>query len=547
MTIFTYFHQLLDSRTLSPHGFCLLWRPELLWTHVLSDATIGLAYMTIPLSLVVILRRRNDIPFGGVVWCFALFITACGLTHFMSIVTLWSPLYGIEALIKVVTAAASVVTAVLLWRLIPLAVSLPSPTHLNRVNRELEMRIAERDLAIQELQHEREERVRAEESLLQTQKLEALGQLTGGVAHDFNNLLQAVQGAFEMIGRRAADVGRVKQLAQDGVQAAQRGARLTAQLLAFSRSKQLKPEPFAIDELVSGVHEMLQRTLDSAIDVRFDLGAEGQFVLADRTQLELALLNLAINARDALGADGLIVIRTLVSIVDHPGPDMVEGRYVQVSVVDNGAGMSEAVRAKAFDPFFTTKPVGKGTGLGLSQVYGFARQLGGAARIESREGHGTTVSIFLPCIERPAQWVDTPAQRDAAQGFLAGRVLVVDDDAAVRLVAVDALEAVGHQVSQAGDGAQALAQIGAAPPDVVVIDYAMPGMTGAQLAAEIRQRWPTVKILFATGYADIEGVQAALGRDQLILRKPYHFEALVKAVGHALRSPNVVISMTLRS
>ncbi len=534
--MFGYFRQLLDSRTLSPHGFCLLWRPELLWTHVGSDALIGLAYLTIPLSLAVILRRRKDIPFGGVVWCFAIFITACGLTHFMSILTLWTPVYGIEAIIKLVTAAASVVTAILLWRLIPLAVSVPSPADLRQVNLQLEDRIRERDLAIRELQHEREERLRVEESLLQTQKLEALGQLTGGVAHDFNNLLQGVQGLFEMIGRRAADVDRVRRLTEEGVQTAQRGARLTAQLLAFSRSKQLKPEPFAIDELVGGMHEMLQRTLGPDIDLRFDLNADVEHVLADRTQLELALLNLAINARDALGADGLIIIRTENSTIDRPGPDIAEGRYVAVSVVDNGVGMPEEVRAKAFDPFFTTKPLGKGTGLGLSQVYGFARQLGGAARIESRPAQGTTVSILLPCIERRTELNSALAHSDASRDFISGRVLVVDDDAAVRRVAVDALESVGHTVSQVGDGVQALAEMSAAEPDVVVVDYAMPGMTGAELAIRIRERWPHMKIVFVTGYADIESVKATLGADQLILRKPYHFDALITAVGHALEA-----------
>lgn len=532
--MFEFLRQLLDIRALSPHGFCFLWRPELLWTHVLSDSVIGLSYFTIPLSLVVIMRRRKDVPFGGVVWCFALFITACGVTHFMSIVTLWVPIYGVEGLVKIVTAAASVMTAILLWRLIPLAVGLPSPANLRQANQELEARVAERDLAIQELQYEREERARVEENLLQTQKLEALGHLTGGVAHDFNNLLQAVQGAFEMIGRRARDADRVESLARNGIQAAQRGSRLTAQLLAFSRSKQLKPEALAIDDLVTNLAEMLHRTLGPAIDLRFDLGAEGQYVLADRTQLELALLNLVINARDALAADGWIVVRTVNAVIDHTGPDLVRGRYVQVSVVDNGSGMSEEVRAKAFDPFFTTKPVGKGTGLGLSQVYGFARQLGGAARIESTEGSGTTVNIFLPSVDRPAPATKVPPEIERAATPVRGKVLIVDDDAAVRLVAVDALEAMGHQVSQASDGFEALAQIAADAPDVIVIDYAMPGMTGAQLAAQVRDRLPDIRILFVTGYADIESVRATLGADQLILRKPYHFDALVSAVGQAL-------------
>src|SRR5262245_5034487 len=197
---------------LAPHGICLLWRPELLWTHVISDVLIFGAYMTIPVALAVIIRQRRDVPFGWMLWCFALFITACGFTHLMGIWTLWNPDYGIEAMVKAVTALASIGTAVALWLLIPLAVSIPTPADLQAVNAELLQRIAERDLAIAELQHEKAQRQKSEEALAQSRKMDALGQLTGGIAHDFNNLLQSVQGTLELIGRRAADARKVREL-----------------------------------------------------------------------------------------------------------------------------------------------------------------------------------------------------------------------------------------------------------------------------------------------------------------------------------------------
>ena len=375
-----FLSQLLDTRTLSPHGICLLWRPELLWTHVVSDAVIGVAYMTIPVALAVIIRRRRDIPFGWMIWCFALFITACGFTHFMGIWTLWHPDYGVEALIKVVTAMASITTAVLLWSLIPLAVSLPSPAQLRKLNADLQARIEERDRAIIELENEKAERVRAEEALLQSQKMDALGQLTGGIAHDFNNLLQAVQGSLELIRRRAADVVKVQQLVEGGLRATDRGAKLTSQLLAFSRSKQLDLQPLLIADMVADMRDMLQRSLGSAMDLRLDLDAKASPVMADRTQLELAVLNLAINARDASPAGGSIVVRTRYCAIVTADPDLKPGAYVQLSVSDTGKGMSPEVRAKAFDPFFTTKSVGEGAGLGLSQVYGVAKQAGGRGR-----------------------------------------------------------------------------------------------------------------------------------------------------------------------
>jgi len=538
--VFNYISRLLDTKMLSPHGICLLWRPELLWTHVVSDLLIFSAYMTIPVALGVIIRKRRDIPFGWVIWCFALFITACGFTHLMGIWTLWNPDYGIEALVKVVTALASVGTAIALWGLIPMAVSLPSPAQLRAVNEELRQRIAERDAAILEFERERTQRLQSEEALAQSRKLDALGQLTGGIAHDFNNLLQAVQGSLELIRRRAGDADSVQQLAESGMQAAERGAKLTGQLLAFARSEQLKVEVFDVSDFTLGVRNLLSRAVGQLIDLRFDLDERPLAVTADRTQLELAVLNLGINARDASPSGGRVIVTTRRREISAGDPDLAPGIYVELSVTDEGRGMTPQVKAKAFDPFFTTKDVGAGAGLGLSQVYGVARQAGGVARLESEQGRGATVSLFLPVthetpIARPAT---EPAQ---ATTDLTGAVLVVDDDAQVRAFAGAALDSLGHSVVQVASGPEALAAIRRAAPDAVLMDYAMPGMNGAEAARLIEAEHPGLPIIFMTGYAETEDLGEDLGQSSIVLRKPFRVSELGVALSRAM-APKAIAS-----
>ena len=531
--MFDYIARLLDTKMLSPHGICLLWRPELLWTHVVSDVLIFSAYMTIPVALAVIINKRRDVPFGWMVWCFALFITACGFTHLMGIWTLWNPDYGVEALVKVVTALASIGTAVALWLLIPLAVSIPTPADLKVVNEELRQRIAERDLAIAELQHEKAQRLKSEEALAQSRKMDALGQLTGGIAHDFNNLLQSLQGSLELIGRRASDAGKVRELADRAMHSAERGAKLTAQLLAFARSKQLKLEPFVVSDFVLGVRDLLGGAAGNMIDLRFGLESGDLAVMADRTQLELALLNLVINARDASPDGGRIVIGARRLDVGQGDADLEPGAYVELSVADTGVGMSPEVRARAFEPFFSTKDVGQGTGLGLSQVYGLARQAGGVARLESAEGQGTVVSLILPITEHAAA-AETPRTPQAAAAPRTGLVLVVDDDADVRAFAAAALDTFGHTVLQAPGGGEALASMKAQLPDAVLLDYAMPGMNGAEVARIIARNHPKMPIIFMTGYADAAALEPILGHKATVLRKPFRVDELGYALAGAL-------------
>jgi signal transduction histidine kinase/ActR/RegA family two-component response regulator len=527
-----YIRRLLDTRMLSPHGICLLWRPELLWTHVVSDALIFAAYMTIPVALAVILRRRRDIPYGWMLWSFALFITACGFTHLMSIWTLWRPDYGAEALVKAVTAIASITTAVALWLLIPVAVRVPSLAQLQQLNADLQARVRERDAAIADLMREREGRQKAEEALLQSRKLDALGQLTGGIAHDFNNVLHAIQGSLELIRKRAGDSRRVDLLAERALAATERGAALSGQLLAFARRRQLDIRAFFVADLVAALREMLSHTLGPTIDLRFELHAENVPVLVDRTQLELAVMNLALNARDAAGPEGRIVIETRRYVALAREEDLAPGVYVELTVRDNGPGMAPDVHDRAFEPFFTTKPHGKGTGLGLAQVYGFARQVGGTARIDSALGKGTAASLFIPVAEAAPAVQEPQAVIDAGPAAPLN-ILVVDDDLDVRQTTIDQLEAMGHRAEGLSSAKEALDELPLRRPDALVIDYAMPGMNGAELARAVRQRYGPVAIIIATGYADARPPEAETGREEIMLRKPYSSEGLAAAIERA--------------
>ena len=387
----------------------------------------------------------------------------------------------------------------------------------------------------------------AEEQLRQAQKMEAVGQLTGGLAHDFNNILIIISGSIELLQQnlQQGDTEKLERYAAVALAASHRGAALTHRLLAFSRRQTLAPKLVAPNELVLGMETMLQRAVGPEISITTDMPANTGMIQCDPNQLENAILNLAINARDAMPGGGRLSITTTNLQLDDGNAalrGMAPGRYVSLSVTDTGNGMSAAVLARAFDPFFTTKPVGKGTGLGLSMIYGFAKQSGGAATIQSKEGAGTTVNLLFP--RATGASVSEPARRRASpkssSAKTAGQtVLLVDDEPEVRFVIARMLARVGYLTLEAADGRGALPHLeGAQPIDLMVTDYGLPGgMNGRQLAEAARVLRPGLKVLFITGLTEpslMEAAAADPGMD--VITKPFEMDALAAKVGEMVSS-----------
>jgi PAS domain S-box-containing protein len=405
---------------------------------------------------------------------------------------------------------------------------------LRGINEILERRVAERtaDLsaALDRLQAEVGERVRAEEALRQAQKMEAVGQLTGGIAHDFNNLLTPIMGGLELIAGKVEDP-RLKRIAETGLESARRGAKLTGQLLAFSRIQRIEMAPVAVNRLIEQMLTLLRHTIGGGIKVETRLSPQSLHGLCDANQLENAILNLAINARDAMPDGGTLTLST-DRINEESDPALMPGAFVRITVADTGHGMSPEVLERATEPFYSTKPLGKGTGLGLAQVYGIARQSGGTLRIESALGEGTRVHMLIPAADATEEEAQVAAASgiESASAAPGASILVVDDDSDVRAFLADSLKGLGYRVAEAASGREALAQLEEAAPDLALLDYAMPEMNGAELARALRSRRSDLPIVFVTGYAESEQLERALGPDAPVLRKPFSIGELAAAV-----------------
>jgi len=380
-----------------------------------------------------------------------------------------------------------------------------------------------------------------EEQLRQSQKMEAVGQLTGGIAHDFNNLLQGIMGSLDRIKHRIAEgrIGDVDRFLTGAMSSANRAAALTHRLLAFSRRQPVDPKPVNINQLIVSIQELVRRSLGEAIVIELDLAADPWIARCDNNQLENAVLNLAINARDAMPDGGKLKMETANVLLDHEQSlalGIAPGEYASVRIRDTGVGMPEDVKARAFDPFFTTKPIGQGTGLGLSMIYGFTRQSDGAVRIDSQVGKGTTVEILLPRFDGNPLAAATEAHAEGETHSEHGEViLVVEDESVVRLLIVETLEDLGYRPLEAADGVAAL-RILQSPQkiDLLVTDIGLPGLNGRQLADAARTKRQQLPVLFMTGYAENAASSQFLVPGMEIIPKPFDMKDLGKRIGDML-------------
>jgi PAS domain S-box-containing protein len=412
---------------------------------------------------------------------------------------------------------------------------LKAEEHQRQINEILEERVAERTRELERahavVMAEVSQRERAEEQLRQAQKMEAIGQLTGGVAHDFNNLLMAVLGNLELLRKYVGDDIRAARLIDGALQGAKRGASLTQRLLAFARRQDLRIDPVDMRTLVSGMTDLLKRSVGSTIQIETTVADNLPLVSADANQVELALLNLAVNARDAMPDGGKIRIELKEMKQPSPTDDLAAGTYVVLTVADQGHGMDKETLKKAIEPFFSTKELGKGTGLGLSMIHGLALQLKGDLKLESTPGKGTTAELWIPVSTSAATHIELDDAMPADAGTLSGpkRILLVDDDVLIAMSSADMLTDLGHEVVEAHSGKEALECLGSGGGfDLMITDYSMPGMTGGDLARAVRAIAPDLPILIASGYAELP---PGLDLDVAKLGKPYTQDQLAVEIG----------------
>ena len=401
-------------------------------------------------------------------------------------------------------------------------------SELSNLTRTLEHRVEQRTA---QLKAETAAREKTQLQLLQVQKMESVGQLTGGIAHDFNNLLMAIMGSLEVLKRRIPDDPKVQRLIAAAMQGATRGASLTQRMLAFARQQELRTASADLGALLLGMQELLQRSIGPQIELQITIAPDLSHAEVDAHQVELAVLNLAINARDAMPQGGIIdVMLDQRDLLAGNPLQLKPGRYLRIRVIDGGIGMDADILSKAVEPFFSTKPAGRGTGLGLSMIHGLAKQLGGLLVLESEPAKGTTASLWLPAALRAADPAEVPAERVATKRCV--KILIVDDDPLVATSTVDMLVDLGHTVTETNSAERAIKMLdGGEEVDLVVTDHAMPGMTGTELAKLIRMKRPGLPVLLVSGYTELPASELShVPR----LAKPYHQADLQAAIEELL-------------
>lgn len=656
---------IMNSDDFMPHGHCYMWEPGLLQLHLISDSLIALAYTSIPFTLIYFVRNRHDLPFNWMFLCFGAFIIACGATHALEVWTLWTPTYWLSGIVKAITAIVSVTTAILLVRLVPTALALPSPSAFatstenlavanetlkneitQRMRTEEALRASESRLAgilntaddaiisIDANQHiklfnqgaerifqysdsevinqplelllplrfasihrqhvvefgnspdvsramgQRREihgrrkdgaefsaeatisklklgdeisftvmlrditdRKNLEEQLRQAQKMEAIGRLAGGIAHDFNNLLTAIIGYSQVAMSRLDSSDSVYSAIEQVDKAAQRAATLTSQLLAFSRRQILQPKLLDLNDVVNDMNRMLQRLIGEDVKLVTVVQPSLGTVMADPGQIEQVIVNLAVNARDAMPQGGKLTIETANVELDEnytrTHAQVEPGSYIMLAVSDTGSGMDVETMSKIFEPFFTTKEVGRGTGLGLSTVYGIIKQSGGHIWVYSEPGQGTSFKIYLPRVEGMPEMLGLDAGHLTLMRG-SETILLVEDEEAVRKLAREILEMNGYTVLEASNGDDALRM--AHDPenkiDLLLTDVVMPDTSGKELANQLGITMPHIKVLYMSGYTDNTIIHhGVLDAGIAFLQKPFTPSSLARKVRAVLDDP----------
>ncbi|HEX3769413.1 MAG TPA: ATP-binding protein [Polyangiaceae bacterium] len=547
-----------DPVVFAPYGDCHSWSPSLVELYVVSDAIAAASFVAIPLALFYFARRRRDLPFGWMFWCFGVFVLACGAVCSTDVWAFWRPDYWVVGVVRALRAATALPTAILLIRLVPQALSIPEQGALRSTNERLrrttgalrknkavlELKIEERTAELkktnEELRQQIADRRQAEEALRvsenklrQAHKMEAVGRLAGGVAHDFNNLLSVVLSYSSMLLEGLAPDDPMRPELTQIEDAGQRAAALTQQLLAFSRQQVLQPRPVALNEIVARAEKLLGRLIGEHISLVTSLDAKLGLVNVDAGQIEQVVVNLVVNARDAMPKGGRIVVSTRSAPAEGD-----EGPQALLTVADDGVGMDAATLEKIYEPFFTTKGVGEGTGLGLATVLGIVQQSGGRIDVESAVGEGTTFFVRLPMMPgREAG--DEPAAPKSVAPPGNETILVVEDEEVVRDLVVEILRRHGYRLLSASSGEEALGicRDPEYPIDLVVTDVVMPVMGGQDLARTIAAQYPAIRVLMMSGYPnDVLDMNEGLDPDTDFLRKPIQPRELTRRVREVLNA-----------
>jgi signal transduction histidine kinase len=534
----------MDMSTLAPLGACLKWTPELIWLNAVCDSIAAVAFLTTAFVLGYFgwRRRRDLIPMFRIVFpVFALFIAISGVTYLEQIFALWVPVYSIEALTKAVLALISLGITAVMVLMLPRLLVMSTRVQLQQAYAALEEEVRQRQKA--EAMVKRFQEIEATESQVrQAQKMEAIGQLTGGVAHDFNNILTVITGSIEIVGDAVKQDPLLVQITEMIRAAASRGADLTQHLLAFARRQPLQPRATDVNAMVVDAARLLRPTLGEQVEIESMLAHDSAPALIDPSQLSTAILNLALNARDAMPGGGKLTLETKNVFLDEnyarQNSEVKPGSYVMIAVSDTGKGIPQNLLEKVFEPFFTTKDAGKGSGLGLSMVYGFVKQSNGHIKIYSEEGHGTTVKLYLP---QAAGAPDVLVVESGIAGVEHGdeSILIVEDDALVREYVVTQIKRFGYHTLAASNAVEGLAIInGPERIDLLFTDVIIPGgMNGRQFATEALRRRPALKVLYTSGYTENAIVHhGRLDAGVLLLPKPYVSADLARMIRTALAS-----------